>query len=84
MFGLARSQSFGFVTGTLNVKLADAPAAMVWAAAETGASAVPAASLTMPCTLTLAEAAPELTTEVETWTVADVVVGAGVCTYVAY
>jgi hypothetical protein len=34
----------------------------------------------MPCTLTLAEAAPELTTEVETWTVADVVVGAGVWT----
>jgi hypothetical protein len=84
MFGAAVSHSLGFVTGTLNVKLADAPAAMLWAAAETGASAVPVASLTMPCTLTRAEAVPELTTEVETWTVADVAVGEGVWTNVAY
>ncbi len=51
---------------------------MVWAAAETGASAVPLASLTVPCTLTLCDDVPELTTDVVTLTVADAVVGVGV------
>jgi hypothetical protein len=53
MFGVASSHSLGLVTGTLNVKVAEAPAAMVWAAAETAGSAVPLASLTTPETLTL-------------------------------
>ena len=53
MFGVARSHSLGLVTATSKVKLADAPAAMLWAAAVPTGSAVPLGSVTMPCTLTL-------------------------------
>jgi len=84
MLGASGDHSLGFVTGTSNAKLADAPAAIFCAAALTGASAVPLASLTMPCRLTLCDDVPELTTEVVTLTVADAVVGAGVLTYVAH
>ena len=84
MLGFSRSQSLGLLTGTLNVKSALAPAAMLWAAVVTGASAVPLGSLTIPCTVTLCAAVPELTTVVWTFTVAEVVVGAGVWMYVAH
>jgi len=53
---------------------------MVCAAAETAGRALPLGSLTIPCRLTLAEALPLLTTVVVTFTVAAVVVGAGVLT----
>ncbi len=74
----------GLVTGTSKVKEAAAPAAMLCAAVATGASAVPPGSLTIPWTITLWADVPALTTDVVTWTVAEVVVGDGVVTKVAH
>ena len=66
MLGVARFHSLGFATGTSKVKPAEAPAAIVWAAVVTGASAAPLASLTIPCTVTLWLVVPEFTTVVVT------------------
>jgi hypothetical protein len=74
----------GLLTGTSKVKEAAAPAAMLCAAVATGPSAVPLGSLTIPWTVTLCDDVPALTTEVVTWTVAEVVVGDGVVTNVAH
>jgi hypothetical protein len=66
------------------VKLADDPAAMLWAAVVITASTVPLGDSTFNCAVTPCDAVPELTTEVVTWTVAAAAVGDGVVTYVAY
>ena len=58
MLGVVRFHSLGLLTGTSKVKSADAPAAMVWAAVVTGASAAPLGSLTIPCTVTLCAPCP--------------------------
>jgi len=77
--------SLGFVTGTSNAKLADAPRSVFCAAALTGATPSRWASLTMPWQAhALRRCARVEPPRFVTLTVADAVVGAGVLTYVAH